>query len=80
MESSLNQLCRTVFQTSGFSNAEEKGHLTFFSKNIEVQNFIFTYLIFSWTKEKKASSRVKMFCIYMLVFFHKKLKLQRRRL
>lgn len=63
----IYQLCWTAFQTSRFRNAEEKGHLTCFSKNIQVQNlFIFSYLIFSRTKEKRVSSRVKMHCICVL--------------
>lgn len=42
MESSLHQLCWMAFQISSFRNAEEKSHLTCFSKNIQVQNLRFS--------------------------------------
>lgn len=76
VESCLHQLCyagQLCKQPAlGREEAEERSHLTHFSKNTQVQNsFIFSYLIFSWAKEKEVPSRVKMYSMYMLVFFKK---------
>lgn len=65
------QLCKQP--DLGREKAEEQSHLTCFSKNTQAQNSsIFSYLTFmSWIKEKEVPSRVKMYSVYMLVFFKK---------
>lgn len=65
------QLCKQP--ALGREEVEEQRHLTCFSKNTKAQNsFIFSYLTFkSRTKEKEVPTRVKMYSMYMLVFFKK---------